>query len=175
METVKKFIDPKDAIIYFGFDCMKDDVNAFYVGVHAISINTYERMIKNFDDTSGGIGTQFKNFPSSNLNVTGFGCNDYIEYNTGPNPNSTIILSKIDILDDESIPLDMDKFAIGKYSIHFFRGLQKYFPIPASTSTQEQIYRFTKAKNDAGVETLVLQVLNDNVAVYHGDLTHMFP
>ncbi|CAN5904450.1 hypothetical protein BH11BAC7_BH11BAC7_04540 [soil metagenome] len=145
-----------DELNYFGLDCTDPEVNAYYAGIHAISKDTYEKMIKNF--FPGTIPAEYPRTAAS-LNVSANDCDDYVKFNTGTSTTANDIIITIEVV----IPV------IGKYSIHFFRALQSHFSNIGG-------YKFSKAKSDDGVETMVMRVVDvAGNTLYHGDLTNMYP
>jgi hypothetical protein len=143
-----------DELNYFGLDCTNPSVNAYYVGIHAISERTYEEMVaRKFPGTIPDEHEEAADF----VVATNYDCSWHVQFDTGTLADS-----------NEDITFTIVPPAIGKYSMHFFRGIQSFFSVGA--------YRFSKAKDANDQETLVIRVLdNDNNTVYRGDLTNMFP
>ncbi|CAN5904472.1 hypothetical protein BH11BAC7_BH11BAC7_04550 [soil metagenome] len=145
-----------DQVTYVGMDCDDNNTNVFYVGVHAISKKKFDDMIVSY----------FKK-PMSAIEIPIIiGDNDCDQHH--------IKWDTKDAFDDNSdlelgFANNSKSFtAIGKYSIHFFKGIEILF----GTCT----YEFSKANDPSTSKpTVVMRVMYGGNAVYHGDLTHMYP
>jgi hypothetical protein len=139
-----------DQVTYPGTDCNNAYSNVYYVGVHAITKNRYDAMIKLLFGSVKEAVPRAVNLPTD--------CSiGYIEWND----NNTVLTN-----DDLTIQYIPSKSKKGKYSINFFKGLQHLF----SPTT----YEFSKAIGEDGL-TVVIRVKKNGTPVYYGDLTHMFP
>jgi hypothetical protein len=142
-------------LTYPGLDCNDTNTNIYYVGVHAVSKNDFDALIKEYFN---GTYKEPKTFP---IDVSKNDCDDYIKWdNKGTKGDNGDLDVKIVVAKKET----------GKYSVHFFKGLGILFPTGKT-------FQFSKAYNkNIAKDTAVIRVLDAaNKPVYHGDLTHMFP
>jgi hypothetical protein len=150
-----------DEISYVGNDCSDTNVNAYYLGVHAISKKEYDILKGNF---YGDENVDEKQYSPDHID-TKICAGKKIAFDTGTNPttNNNITLEIVD-----------EKLLQGNYSMHFFKAIIYFFgPFEFGDS-----YEFTQAfaiREGKVIKTLAMRVIKANVPVYHGDLTNMYP
>lgn len=149
-----KSVDP-DELTYPGLDCQITNTNIYYVGVHAITKNEFDELIRAY------FSRTYKEPVTIPIDVSKSSCYDYIEWD---NRNTNI--DNTDLI----VQLKASKIITGKYSVHFFRGLGKLFP-------SAYAFQFSKAYNNiVKADTVVIRVIDAGKnPLYHGDLTHMYP
>ena len=131
----------EDELAYVGQNCDDPLVNAYYVGVHAISKERYEQMIgRYFRDKRP---REYQVY-SSELNVQLPCKNHIVKFIAGRDRTHN---------EDVKVWIQEVKKFDGKYSIHFFRGTDRFF-VPKR-------YEFSKAIGKKG-KTLVVRVIDKN-------------
>lgn len=146
-------------INYVGDDCTDMTVNAYYLGVHAISKDEYDILKRNF---YGNTYVAEKQFSTDYIDTTI--CEGLvILFETGNDPTT-----------NDNITLRVVSGLSGKYSMHFFKAIKHFFG-PFEFGDRYEFTQATAIRNGQIIQTLAMRVIKADSPVYHGDLTNMYP
>lgn len=152
----------------FSEDCDIMNGNIFIAGKHSIRPNEYEKMIKAFFGYLPDLDDmEERNYTAANFTSSCVTHCVRFDFDSFANTNNDINVS---IAEHPTEPSPPGTLVTGKYSLHLFRGLHALY--------QPDAYYFCKARTTFDgeiVTTLALAVVADNVIVYYGDLTNMYP
>jgi hypothetical protein len=152
MKSKRSFANPPNCSVH---DCGNTTCQGYWVGLHRITSLEYVEMVSRFFQ---GREVDPKSYPADWIDFENIPCTSVIRY----------VADETNVLNNNEVDVHEEPGLTGKYSVGLFRGIIQLF--------HPHEFHFSKAVDSEGNLTVAFYATNaDNVPVYFGDLSSLYP